>query len=747
MFELLFKYPLSQYRQAEWFFASGWSVTALIAAIALLCALIAVSVARRSLGSGQKSLIWLLQSACAALALFMLWQPSLSSQRVLPGENTIGVMLDTSRSMHFSESGTTPLETAVAELAETELLEELQTEFKISLRSVAEQLDPLELTQLPPPGDSSRIKSALLELLDDNSNNRMTSVIVISDGSDTSNVDAGWWRQLSATGVPVYSVGVGAEALQSDLSLAAISMRDSITPDSRVNARLTIRHAQAGSVRLRVTDGDALLHASTLILPADTTESSHSIVFNSGDEGIKELNFALEPLAGEQHLANNQQRRILTVEDERKRILYVEGEPRWEYKFIRRALSESAEIEIVSLLQTSPNKYYRQGVRDAEELEDGFPSEEKTLFAYDAIIIGSIEAAKLSAEQQQHLRDFVRVRGGALLMLGGPHGLAEGGWSRTVVAQALPAQFNDAQQTYARKRARAYLTDLGSETEWLRFSADNAQNQALWAELPELADVQMLGAVKAGASSLLETRVDDSRIPLLVSQRYGRGKSFILATSGTWRWQMGLPAVDQRHEQFWQGLLGELVAGALEPLSIATSRAAYYDEREVDVTIDVRDERYQPDLNAELTASLVGDDIDADSNTNTAAIKLNPTETPGRYQATVSVPSEGAYAIAVAQADGETQRTQNAWFLREDNRVEDFALGKDTAFLRKLASETGGEYLEIEELDILPALLRQSQSLLVKEETLPLWNAPIIFLLLIFFKIVEWLLRMRWNRI
>jgi len=131
---------------------------------------------------------------------------------------------------------------------------------------------------------------------------------------------------------------------------------------------------------------------------------------------------------------------------------------------MRRALSSVSGLELVSLLRTSPNKLYRQGVKDASELQDGFPVTREALFAYDALIIGSLEAAYLSPEQQRNIQDFVRVRGGTLLMLAGKNGLADGGWARSPVAQALPAGLDG--------RRKMMTGRLGMVCQkWLTFSA------------------------------------------------------------------------------------------------------------------------------------------------------------------------------------------------------------------------------------------------------------------------------------
>ena len=97
-------------------------------------------------------------------------------------------------------------------------------------------------------------------------------------------------------------------------------------------------------------------------------------------------------MAGEENLANNAITRLVGVSDDKRRILYVEGEPRWEYKFIRRAEDDDKIVQVASMLRTTENKIYRQGISDPKELENGFPVRPEDLFAYQGIILGSVEA-------------------------------------------------------------------------------------------------------------------------------------------------------------------------------------------------------------------------------------------------------------------------------------------------------------------------------------------------------------------
>jgi hypothetical protein len=150
----------------------------------------------------------------------------------------------------------------------------------------------------------------------------------------------------------------------------------------------------------------------------------------------------LDPAPGEINVINNERTRIVDVPAERRSILYVDGEPRWEFKFLRRAATADDALRFASLVRTTPNKHYRQGVLSPEELRDGFPSRAEELFAYDAIVIGSYEASSLSAAQHRLLQEYVDRRGGSVLMLAGRYGLASGGWQNTALAQTLPVRLS-----------------------------------------------------------------------------------------------------------------------------------------------------------------------------------------------------------------------------------------------------------------------------------------------------------------
>jgi len=671
------------------------------------------------------------------------------------GDNNIAWVLDTSGSMQTEDVAGSSRDLAMRQaFADNDLLG--NSSFEHRLYAMGESLIRINsLDELPPADKRTGIARSLDGLLATVSETSLAAVVLLSDGSDNvGQVDAAWWGRIAAAGVPVHTVGIGLEQQTDDLELADIQMPAKAMSESQVNARLSFNHSMSGTARLRITSGAQLLLARDIVLEAGDSSSIHEVSFNSGEVGIRELQFSVSAPDSliETNQRNNQQVRMLEVLDEPQRVLYVEGEPRWEFKFLRRAMDQSPAIELVSLLRTSPNKFYRQGVRDADELADGFPTTREALFSYDAVIIGSLEAAELNIEQQAALRDFVAVRGGALLMLSGRHGLADGGWARSALSAALPVTLSNRLDagTYERKRVSIRPNVQGERTDWLILDDSGAvANRQAWQGLPEVADLQSLGQPKPGALVLLESfaGITGEATPAMVWQRYGQGISLVLGTSGTWRWQMSLDSSDQRHERFWQQLLAHMTASSLPRLSVTSSTSIARDQESINVEAQIFSARFEPVEQGSVRG------IVATPNNRQSSIELlaDPAR-PGRYLGSVPLNTDGPYSLTVTtppggEAPAVASVTQRHWWISESDSAESFGAGLQSGFLQRLARSTGGAFLSLDRIDELEDMLGQSKAALKREQRLPLWNMPAFFLLLLFAKGLEWVLRLWWKRL
>jgi uncharacterized membrane protein len=419
----------------------------------------------------------------------------------------------------------------------------------------------------------------------------------------------------------------------------------------------------------------------------------------------------------------------------------VEGEPRWEFKFIRRAEEEDKGVQIVSMLRTTENKIYRQGIADPSELADGFPTKAEDLFKYQAIIIGSVEAQYFTPVQQELLREFVDKRGGGLLFLGGRFALGDGGWASSGDADLFPTFLPSEKGTFHRDPATVQLTPAGAESPITRILDDRETNVERWRKLPYLADYQDPGAPKPGATELAQMMVAGRTMPLLVTQNYGRGKTAVLATSGTWRWQMSSALGDPSHDLFWQQLLRWLAADSPGQVAAAMPQQTLMDEGRVQMTVVARDKEFTPAADAHVSAHVMG------PGGMSAMVDLTPVpNTPGTFAMDWTAATPGSYLAEVTADRGTTELGKDVIaFRREDGVAENFHTEQNRELLEKLSDETGGRYWGQNELGRLPKEISYSEAGISVRDTKELWDMPAVFLLLLGLISADWLLRRKWG--
>jgi len=513
--------------------------------------------------------------------------------------------------------------------------------------------------------------------------------------------------------------------------------------DSRLSATVSL-HQRGYAGRkgtLSVRDGDKVLASREITFASDGKMQTENLLFNSGAAGARALSFSIDPLPDEQNRLNNSVTRLINVNSDKRRILYVEGEPRWEYKFIRRAEDDDRIVQVVSMLRTTENKIYRQGISDPTELADGFPTRAEDLFRYQGIIIGSVEAGYFTPAQQDLMREFVDQRGGGLLWLGGRSSLADGVWGGSNLVDLLPVTLPNQKNTFHRAAATAELTPAGADSLICRLVDDPQANVQRWKKLPYLMDYQEAGTPKPGAAVLAEMVAGSRKFPMLITENYGRGRTAVLATSGTWRWQMSQPLGDTTHDMFWQQLLRWLVSDTPGRVVASVPNQMLFDDGHVRLSADVRDTDYSRATDARVQARvIVPDGV-------TVMVDMTPVaDKPGTFQADWTAEKPGSYIAEVIAQKGDQEIGRDALsFERMDGVAENFHTGQNRDLLERLAAQTGGRYWRPEELSKLAEQIPYSEAGITVRETKELWNLPLVFLTLILLRSAEWLLRRRWG--
>jgi len=288
------------------------------------------------------------------------------------------------------------------------------------------------------------------------------------------------------------------------------------------------------------------------------------------------------------------------------------------------------------------------------------------------------------------------------------------------------------------------LTAEGMDSPITRLLDDPEKNAERWKKLTYLADYEDAGTPKPGATVLADLMVGRRTLPLLITQSYGHGRTAILATGGTWRWQMSEALGDPSHDLFWQQLLRWLVAESPGQVAASIPSRVLMDEGQLQLTAQVRDRQFQPAADAHVAAHIVGPE-----GVN-AMVDMTPSQdTPGQYQTEWTAEKPGPYLAEVtAESAGNPVQELGSsalTFQREDGVAENFHTEQNRHLLEQLASATGGRYWKPSELKDLPRDISYSEAGISVRSTKELWDMPIVFLLLLGLPIAEWLLRRKWG--
>jgi uncharacterized membrane protein len=747
MFEFFFKYPPAVFSKGKFVLLGSWPVWVLIVLIVASAALLAYVFWRKrkdlapSLNTRRRAILWALQCAFVALLLLLLWEPALSVSALRPQQNIVAVVVDDSLSMATKDAGRSRRDEA-ARLLDSGLLTKLQKRFQVRLYKLGADTKRIQQTsELHASEPATHLGAGLDRLASESGALPIGAVILLSDGADNSGgVTLDTLSALRARHLPVSTIGFGKDRLEKDVELDRVDLPVRTLASSKIQAQVSIRENgfDGKKAKLSISDGVSVLASRDVVLKGD--QQNETLEFNAGNAGPKTIYASIEPFQGEENAQNNRLTRVLEVDGGARRILYMEGEPRWDFKFLRRAVEDDPALHIVSLLRTTQNKLYTQGVANVHEL-DGFPTKPDDLFAFDGLILGSVESAYFTDAQQQAIQQFVDRRGGGLLFLGGRASLADGGYGRPPFKELLPVNLPQRKNTFRRDMAEAYLTDAGKQSLICRIEDNPQKSLDHWKILPYLANYQDAGTPKPGAVVLAQMKAGGANLPLLITENYGRGRTAVFATGGSWRWQMQQPVEDMSSEMFWRQLLRWVVSESPSRVTETTQKTLLSDSGEIRLTADVRDTAYMPANDATVEARIEGPEGISE------IIPLRPEQRKeGIYSGSWTAPKQGAYIAEVTARRGAEELGRDVMsFRREDGVAENFHREQNRELLEKLASETGGHYFRARDAGRLVDDIAYSDAGITARETMDLWNMPIVFLLAIALRSAEWLLRRRWS--
>ena len=750
MFDALFRFffGLSPviFGQGEVRFAA-WTGSYVAAAAVLVAVGVTVMGYRTGRGTPRaRAALAAARIALLAVLLVCLFRPLLVVKAAVPQQNFLGVLLDDSKSMQIADHGGQPRATFVRDqfgAPDQGILKALSDRFTVrvfrfsSAPSRATGEKDLSFT-----GSQTRLGAALSGVRQELAGLPVAGLVMVSDGADTADAALGdALLGLKAEGLPVFTVGVGQETLSKDIQVGRV-----VTPKTALKGTtlmVDVVLSQSGfdgqKVTLDVEDEGHLVSTQQVSLPDAGTPASIPVRFTVSEAGPRVLRFRVSPQAGELVTENNAREALIDVRDRKEKILYFEGEPRFELKFLRRAVTEDPNVVVTALQRTADNKYLRLGVDSPDELVAGFPKTREELFTYRGLILGSIEAGAFSGDQLRMIAEFVDRRGGGLLMLGGPRAFSEGGYAGTSVADVLPVILDrsNVQPKDSVSRVTVKPTRAGSATAVTQIAPTEAASVEKWNTLPVVTVVNKIDTIKPGATILL-SGTDEARRerPMLIFQRYGRGKTFAFLPQDSWVWQMhaSIPVDDMTHENYWRQLLRWLVDGVPDQVEPHLSTERVEPGETAGLTADVVDPSF-----VELNDAAVMAHVTAPDGTISDLPMSWDGEEAGEYAASIPTRAAGWYEARLeATRAGKTLGTTVTHFRVAPSDVEYFDATMHAATLKRIADDTGGRFYTAGDTATLADDLRYTGRGVTTVEEHELWHMPIVLMLLVGLLCAEW---------
>lgn len=659
-------------------------------------------------------------------------------------------------------------------------LAELQKTFQVELRVFGGKSLPSERETLPqavqkPPDTLGPSITSLAAALETSSNEQapVKAFVVLSDGRDTAGSDpvtvARRWRDLN---VAVYPVLIGSERRPKDIVLDALEIPPVVylndTPIAKVTLQAAGFEGETLTVVLEATDGTT--QSKTAIVPKTETGLPPSVTLefpiDATQLGRKQFTVRTDVLKGETRDDNNARDFSLVVVDDKARVLIVDGEARWEFRFLEAAFARDERVQLESVLFEQPYLGVLPETFFQQRLNWPGPEsaiEKSPLAEFDLVVVGDVSPRHLSEPLLQHLEKFVAEMGGTVIFVAGKRSLPREFRSRTLdkllpVINARPATSLEPPETPPHLRGfHLRLTPDGELESSLQLAADVEANRTLWKSLPGHSWA-MAAEAKAGAT-VLATADDGQPLPpelersraLIVTQYYGLGQVFWLGFDSTWRWRHRVG--DQHHHRFW----GQMARTAAQNKASAGNEFVKFGLESTDVPAGqdvVFRARWTPLLLARRPHVKAKVEVfprqNAKPDQPVATIDLTPD--PARtavHQGHWAAPNSGEFK-AVLQIEGPplggpADKEIAAEFLVRGLLTKELAdVTATRSLLEQIAQVSNGRLLLPHQLAELPKLIQPEDLSLREVHEYTLWDHWLLLAVLCALLTTEWIIR-KWN--
>ncbi len=738
-----------------------------------------------------KVLLASLRTALLLLAVFMLSEAVLSVERV--GLPYFAIVADDSASSDRADQYADPKAgAAAAELAKLagrdeatrlaiaqgwlargdgELLAKLSEKHRVKLflvsrtaRELAEVTKPADvpaalekLKAAEATGTQSLLGAGVRQVLTALRGAPPTAILMLTDGQTTDGETLAQAAEFAARkGVPLFLVGLGDKEPPRDAAIGDLLVDDVVFVDDlvRFEARLSGRGFAGQEVGMRLIElppgtTDPKLGrevaARREAVPPDGQPRRVELAHRPKTVGDVTYVLEIDTLPREERTDNNRIARTIQVRDDKLKVLLVDGQPRYEYRYLKTFLERRKEsIDLRVVLMTADPGYSEQD-RSALASFPAAKEGDEGLFQYDVVILGDVDPGLLSATQLENIAEFVADKGGGLLFVAGEEANPLK-YKGTPLEALLPVELADARDPTAVGNAlqafRPGLTAEGRSSPIFRFGEDEAQSAAIWRQLPENYWFLEAPRRKPAAFVLAEHPTlagPEGKLPLIAYQYVGAGKSMFQGVDDTWRWRLRVG--DRYFGRYWIQAIRFLARSKLrsnKQAEVETDRASYQRGQPVQVRVRFLAPGLAP------SGGEVAVEVERAGQPPSRLALRSSGPGNGVFEGILPGAREGNYTLKLLPPPTLTGALPTATFRVEAPIGEAARPELNEAELARAAATTGGKYYSpFAAATLLNDLPTPQKIPLDTDPPLPLWSDWRLLALFLAIVTTEWVLRKR----
>ena len=570
-------------------------------------------------------------------------------------------------------------------------------------------------------GAGTHVGDSLTQVLATNRGRYITDVVILSDGRQNGGLsvaEAG--RTAGAAGVPVHTVVVGDTRPERNALVELVEAPrtalegDEVAVSVRVIGRGTEDIARAQVLLEEINPNDPTEPARLLgEEEVALTPGGERVVMVAPPEGIpgeRRFRVSVPTLPGETIVDDNSVEFSVHVSTATLRVLYVDGYPRWEYRYLKNMLLRAdKKIQAQCYLLSATPDFPQEASDDLEPLRSVPTTRQELLDNYDVVILGDVNPYQISIDPAEGeaflvaLREFVEA-GGGLLFQAGEYDNPRA-YIQTPLEDVLPVVLDSTNMlTFegdTRLEFHPVLEDPLQPHEIVRLHPEEATNRTLWEGPGGLRGFYWYHPVeraKPGAEVLARHPTlenNHGRHPLIVTGYFPSGRTMYLALDATWMWRYHFG--DRYYERFWRNAIRWLALGRLKSgdrrFRLETPRTSYHLDERVTLEARVLDEDFRPAEKPSQDVSWSG----PDGRSNPLKLLAVP-DRPGLYRAALQLDRPGLYR---AWIDSGSERVATVEFDVTLPSRETANPAPDPEALRLLAATTGGRAVSLAKLDDL----------------------------------------------